>query len=130
MIRNQKNSPSKTALARRFRRVMTFAEKCFWNACRNHRIGGLHFRRQQIIKGFIADFYCSDFNLVVEIDGAAHQTQEEYDQERDRIMRQHGIRVIRFSNDDVVNHMDTVIRRILSDPTLPSPRGEGNSEQE
>lgn len=115
---------------------MTFAEKCFWNACRGHRISGLPFRRQQVIKGFIADFYCSDLNLVVEIDGGAHEKQKDYDQERDRIMKQYGIRVMRFTNDDVVNHMDKVIKQILSDPTpstmlragLPSPRGEGQRE--
>jgi very-short-patch-repair endonuclease len=99
---------------------MTPAERLFWRACRNHRISGLHFRRQQIIDGFIADFYCDKLKLVVEIDGGIHEKQKDYDKERDRIIQTHGIQVVRFSNLDIIRHMDAVTNIILSSPTLPS----------
>jgi very-short-patch-repair endonuclease len=98
---------------------MTLAERCFWNACRKHQIGGYHFRRQQIIQGFIADFNCSKLKLVIEIDGGIHELQKDYDTLRDHIINQRGIKVIRFRNDEVINHMDTVIKQILSTPPCP-----------
>jgi len=128
MIRNQKSTKVKLTLAKSFRKEMTLAEKCFWNACRKHQIANLHFRRQQIIDGFIADFYCHELKLVVEIDGGIHEEQKDYDNLRDQIINRHGIRVLRFSNEDVINNMDNVIKQILSDPTPPSPRGEGLRE--
>ena len=128
MIRNQKSTKIKLAIAKAFRKEMTLAEKCFWNACRKHQIANLHFRRQQIIHGFIADFYCNQLNLVVEIDGGIHEEQKDYDTLRDQIINRHGIRVLRFSNEEVMNNMDMVIKQILSNPTPPSPRGEGSRE--
>jgi very-short-patch-repair endonuclease len=123
MIRNQKSTQTKLSLAKSFRREMTMAERCFWNACRKHQIGGLHFRRQQVIQGFIADFYCSKLKLVIEIDGGIHELQKDYDNLRDHIINQYGIKVLRFSNDEVINHMDKVINNILSTPPCPPLEG-------
>ena len=128
MIRNQKSTRQKLELARRFRKNMTPAERLFWRACRNHRVGNLHFRRQQIIDGFIADFYCDELKLVVEIDGGIHEKQKDYDKERDKIIETHGVKVVRFSNSDIVRYLDSVVNTILSYPTLPSPRGEEGKE--
>lgn len=61
--------------ARTLRRVMTPAETCLWEQLRGNRCAGLHFRRQQVIDGFIADFYCHDAGLVVEVDGGVHKQQ-------------------------------------------------------
>jgi very-short-patch-repair endonuclease len=69
LIQFQKINPSKLALAKYFRSHMTYAERCFWNMCRRNQIASLQFRRQQVIRGFIADFYCNQINLVVEVDG-------------------------------------------------------------
>jgi len=91
---------------------MTLAEKCFWNAVKTDRFMGLHFRRQQIIHGFIADFYCEELNLVVEIDGGIHEEQKDYDKLRDQIINQYGIKVIRFANEEVVNKNDWVLSKI------------------
>jgi very-short-patch-repair endonuclease len=55
----QRVSSAKHALAKRMRRNMTLAERCFWNAVRANKFMGYQFRRQQIIHGFIADFYCN-----------------------------------------------------------------------
>ena len=58
--------------AHQFRREITPSEAALWQALRANRLGGLHFRRQQIIDGFIADFYCHAAGLVVELDGSVH----------------------------------------------------------
>lgn len=62
----------KQMLARRMRREMTPGEWCLWQRLRANRFCGLHFRRQQVIDGFIADFYCHAARLVVEADGDVH----------------------------------------------------------
>jgi very-short-patch-repair endonuclease len=76
------------------------------------KLEGLHFRRQQVIHGFIADFYCEALNLVVEVDGCIHEQQKDYDKLRDEIITAYGIKVIRFTNDEVVNHSGRVEQRI------------------
>jgi very-short-patch-repair endonuclease len=113
LIQLQKINPDKLKLAKYFRSHMTYAERCFWNMARRNQIGGLQFRRQQVIHGFIADFYCNQIGLVVEIDGGIHEQQKDYDKLRDYIIKQYGIRVIRFTNGDVVNRDGWVKERIL-----------------
>lgn len=113
LIRRQKIKNEKLELAKKMRRRMTLGERCFWNIVRHDKVANLHFRRQQIIHGFIADFYCNDINLVVEIDGGIHEEQKDYDKLRDSIINQHGIKVIRFTNEDVLNKGDWVKERIL-----------------
>ena len=112
LIRAQKVNAEKLKLAKWMRSHMTFAERCFWNAVKTDRFLGLHFRRQQVIHGFIADFYCEEINLVVEIDGGVHEQQKDYDRLRDCIINQHGIKVIRFPNEDVINHGERVMERL------------------
>ena len=77
-------------------------------------MGGLHFRRQQVIDGFIADFYCRAARLIVECDGAVHQHQVEYDRERDAVLSTHNLRVLRFTNDSIKNDINSVLNDILS----------------
>ena len=74
----------KLALARRFRRQPTPAEAEAWQLLRDERILGLKFRRQQLVAGFIVDFYCASLRLVLELDGGAHDdpVQAEYDARR------------------------------------------------
>ena len=70
---------------------------------RNRRLHGLKFRRQHVLYGFIADFYCPALSLVLEIDGTVHTTpsQIEYDRQRTTILEGHGLTVIRVKNEDV-----------------------------
>ncbi len=112
LIRRQRVNNNKLELARKMRRKMTPGERCFWNMVRNNKLRGLHFRRQQVLHGFIADFFCNDLNLVVEIDGGIHQGQRDYDQLRDMIINRYGVKVIRFSNEDVLNKGDWVLQRL------------------
>ena len=95
---------------------MTPAEKLFWALVRNRQVLGKNFNRQHPLtfqyegaRGFfIADFYCHEQRLIVEIDGGVHETQQEYDQLRTAIIQCEGIRVIRFTNEEVVHHIDRV----------------------
>lgn len=113
LIRIQKIDGEKLRLAKYFRRNMTYAERCFWNIVRSNQVNGLRFRRQQVIHSFIADFYCNQIGLVVEIDGGVHERQKDYDGLRDAIIGAYGIRVMRFSNEVVLQHTERVKERIM-----------------
>jgi very-short-patch-repair endonuclease len=120
----------KLEMAKWMRQHMTYAERCFWNAVRKRRYPGLRFRRQQIIDGFIADFYCNKLNLVIEIDGGIHEAQKDYDELRDRIINDKGINIMRFKNEDVINKIDWVLKQIVGNvPTQPCPKALGEGER-
>jgi len=65
---------------------------------------GVRFRRQQVIAGFIVDFYCHKAALVVEVDGDVHDLQQEEDAKREKALRELGLRIIRFGNDEIVKN--------------------------
>jgi very-short-patch-repair endonuclease len=92
----------KVEQARRMRRAPTPAEATLWQALRGNRLGGLHFRRQQLIAGLIVDLYCHAAMLAIEVDGPIHGERAEYDAERDLILSGEGVRVLRLANDDVL----------------------------
>ena len=94
------------------RREMTEAESILWKQLRSNRCGGLHFRRQQIIDGFIADFYCHAAGLIIEVDGGIHQEQADYDALRDHILTTRGLRVVRFANERIHTDMAAVLKEI------------------
>jgi very-short-patch-repair endonuclease len=77
-------------------------------------LGGLHFRRQQIVVGFVVDFYCHEASLAIEVDGEIHETQREYDAERDRILAGEGVRVLRVTNADVLQRLPETLERIAA----------------
>src|SRR5580698_1584237 len=66
---NQSVAPERLELARKFRREMTSRERTLWEALRANQLDHLHFRRQQVVKGFVVDFYCGSSRLAIEIDG-------------------------------------------------------------
>jgi very-short-patch-repair endonuclease len=113
------------------------AEYKLWLKPRNHRCGGLKFRRQMPLRPFIADFYCAAAKLVVELDGVSH-IDSQTDGARDAWMQARGIRVLRFANFDVLSNLEGVVLAIelaareTPPPNLgplrgPSPQGEGES---
>ena len=108
------HAEEKRRRARQMRREMTSAENALWQRLRASRLGGLHFRRQQIIDGFIADFFCHSARLVVEVDGGVHENQQDYDAERDRIFSAHGLRILRFTNTEVRTNLPRVLDLILT----------------
>ena len=113
IIIGQKINREKIILARHLRQNMTEAEKTLWQRLRANRLGGWHFRRQQIIAGFIVDFYCHKAGLIVELDGNIHNQQIEYDKERENILKELGLQVIRIPNQAVIDDIDIVLERIL-----------------
>ncbi len=112
IVTGQKVSPVKLQRAKELRRKMMKAERILWSHLRTNKMGGFHFRRQQIIDGFIVDFYCHAASLVIEVDGGIHQKQKEYDEERDRVISAHQLRVLRFTNDEVEQELDAVLHKI------------------
>jgi very-short-patch-repair endonuclease len=128
----QKVHPDKLAFAKQLRREMTPAERRLWRALRGNALDGFHFRRQQVIEGYIADFYCDAAKLAIELDGNVHQEQWQYDESRDTAISQLGIRVFRISNDALLEVEAVVahIRKALVAPNNltpnPFPKGKGN----
>ena len=101
--------------AQALRTQMTEEEGVLWQRLRANRLDGFHFRRQQIIDGFIVDFYCHAVGLVIEIDGAIHEQQVDYDAERDRILKARGLNVIRIPNAEIRENLDGVLQTISTD---------------
>ena len=101
-------------LAKILRRKLTPMEKVLWQNLKNKNILGVKFRRQQPIWFYIADFYCHELKLVIEVDGPIHQHQErkEKDQNRTAELDRFGIRVLRFTNNNIKNNIGSVMRRI------------------
>jgi very-short-patch-repair endonuclease len=98
--------------AKDLRKDMTPAEKLLWEHLFNRQLGGFKFRRQHPLGRFIADFYCAEARLVVEIDGGIHKVQSEQDEQRTQLLKDEGYRVIRFSNSDVENNLSEVLGAI------------------
>jgi very-short-patch-repair endonuclease len=108
----QRVSREKKELADYLRGNMTEAENILWKELRANRLSGYHFRRQQIISGFIVDFYCHKTSLIVEVDGGIHDKTEFSDVERDTILERQGFRVLRLKNEEVKNDLNDVMKRI------------------
>jgi very-short-patch-repair endonuclease len=122
IIPGQKIEPAKLQCARELRREMTPAERILWQALRGNKLDGFHFRRQQIIAGYIVDFYCHAASLVIELDGEVHLQQQEYDLERDRILTGMGLLVLRFPNREILQNPSDALALILS-TCRSRPRG-------
>jgi very-short-patch-repair endonuclease len=100
--------------ARKLRKVMTEQEKILWKYLKNKQINGLHFRRQHPFGIYILDFYCFRANLVIEVDGMIHIKRLAYDIERTEYLESSGLKVIRFTNEDIENKLEWVLNRIRS----------------
>ena len=103
-------------LSRTLRRNMTDAEKLLWSKIRGKQLKGLQFYRQKIIGNYIADFYCPKTRLVIEIDGGQHYSSEgkEKDRVRDEYMTRAGITVLRFSDIEVLENLESVLEKLWS----------------
>ena len=85
-----------------------------WSRLRDRRLSGHKFRRQHPIGPYVADFYCAEARLVVELDGSWHACQVEYDQARTGWLQANGYRVIRFNNAEVDREIEAVLEKILA----------------
>ncbi len=100
--------------AKALRSSMTISEQYLWEQLKGKKILGLRFRPQHPIDIFIADFYCHSLKLVIEIDGGIHKNNEQkkYDIGREAELSDLGIEVIRFTNKEVINHINEVVDEI------------------
>jgi very-short-patch-repair endonuclease len=115
-----------TKTIRFLRRSATPSEEKFWQIVRKRKIDGFRFYRQLPIefemdgykRFFVADFYCKQRKLIVEIDGGVHERQQEYDEYRTFIIEQLGMRVVRFTNEEVRFEIKNVVERLKENLTL------------
>ncbi|WP_281298284.1 endonuclease domain-containing protein [Flavobacterium limnophilum] len=100
--------------AKVLRQHATAAEEVLWAELRNNKLEGHKFRRQHPLHVYVADFYCHKLKLVIEIDGGYHQTDEQkmLDAERTQALELQGLRLIRFSNEEVLSRVSEVLSRI------------------
>ncbi|MBK8350928.1 MAG: endonuclease domain-containing protein [Chitinophagales bacterium] len=103
--------------AKELRQRQTKAEEILWQFLRNKNINGLKFRRQHYIKNYIADFYCSEKMLSIELDGGIHLNKEqiEYDEFRTKVLNELGITELRFTNEEIIENVTAVINKIKSE---------------
>jgi len=99
-------------LTRELRKNQTKAEGMLWQRLRNRKLDGYKFLRQHpIVHGgfinklyfFIADFYCAEKELVIELDGKIHENQKKYDEQRDLILKEKNLTTLRFKNEELKN---------------------------
>lgn len=98
------------------RNHLTPAEAELWKYLKDYQLQGKKFRRQHSIKNFIVDFYCPEERLVIELDGQGHfqLSGNQNNLERDAILKNVGIRTLRFENKEVFNRLDYVLETIQS----------------
>ena len=99
-------------VARRMRNLPTQAEDALWQRLRNRRLNGSKFRRQHVIDRYIVDFYCAEADLVIELDGPVHLQTVSDDGNRQEVLENLGLQVLRFTNDEVVSSIENVLRKI------------------
>ena len=104
------------------RHVPTAGEKWLWSIVRDRKLGGHKFRRQQVIEPYIVDFVCQESRIVVELDGAGHEKQVEYDLKRKRWLESLGYEVLRFGSEIGVQDGDEIPNIILERCETRKPR--------
>ncbi|MGE5357300.1 MAG: endonuclease domain-containing protein [Deltaproteobacteria bacterium] len=99
------------------RKKVTEAEKILWEVLKTKKLNGYKFRRQHPILKFILDFYCHESKLGIEIDGQVHNSKEQrfYDEDRTDILKEYGIKIIRFHNNEIIENLEVVKLKILSE---------------
>lgn len=121
--------PKLIEYARELRKNQTDAENLLWQLLRNRRIADAKFRRQHPIGNYIADFYCHEHKLIIELDGSQHHTEagKAKDAQRDAFMAQQGLRVLRFDNRQMLTETEAVLQ-VIHDALIPSPSPTGRRE--
>jgi len=101
--------------ARLLRKNMTIAEKLLWSELKNRKHFKARFKRQHPIDIFIVDFYCHELKLVIEIDGEIHLEEDinEYDTGRTADLEKLGIKILRFTNNQIFSDLENVVQEIL-----------------
>ena len=108
------SSPKIYEFAKDLRQTSTVAEQLLWEHIRNKKLSGLKFRRQHPLDNYIADFYCHEKKLAIELDGGIHNNKEAkaMDDNRTFMLTELNITVLRFKNEEVINNVEHVIKSI------------------
>ena len=103
-------------LARNLRENMTDAERLIWSKLRMKQLKNCQFYRQKVIGNYIVDFYCPKAKLVVEVDGGQHYMDEgkKKDEKRDSYIKKLGLKVLRFSDRDVLKNINSVSEEVFN----------------
>ncbi|MCZ8354838.1 MAG: DUF559 domain-containing protein [Cyclobacteriaceae bacterium] len=134
--RNTKNymslpfNPNLKDRAKALRKAGNLAEVLFWKKVKNKQFKGYDFDRQKIVGNYIVDFYSSNCQVVIEIDGSSHIDKEEYDAERDAYLKVLGLTVIHIQAEDVLGNVDSVIEVLHGHVAFGPPRPSGTSPME
>ena len=113
--------PGLLKLARGMRQNLTTAERVLWSKLRGKQMLGIRFRRQAPLGYFIVDFYAPRAGLVIELDGGQHYERKNEDIERTRRLKQMGLRVLRFWNNEAVGNLGGVLEKIRQELESPMP---------
>lgn len=105
-------NPKLKKLARELRKNSTLSEVLLWLKIKE-KVMGVEFHRQVPIDNFIVDFYCHELMLAIEIDGNSHDDKQDYDQNRQQILENLGVRFIRFRDIDVKQKMGWVLEELM-----------------
>ena len=122
--RNTKNymslpyNPNLKERAKKLRQARNLSEVLFWNQVKNKKFKGFDFDRQKIVGNYIVDFYCSNCNVVFEIDGKSHDDKVEYDAKRDAYLKSLGLEVIHIPVVQIMKNMSGVLKMLSDHPAL------------
>ena len=123
MLGRRDSNPRLLRFAKQMRRTPTDAEKKLWSLLRRGKVGGHHFRRQVPVGGYIVDFCCLPRGLGVEADGGQHYDEKGkvYDARRDAELLERGIRIVRFSDYEILKFPEAVQATIYRELTGRPP---------
>ena len=117
----RKHNKKLVPIAKTLRKNMTKEERRLWyNFLRTYPV---RFLRQKIIGNYVVDFYCAKANLVIELDGSGHYTEEgmQHDKERTAFLEEYGLKIVRISNTEihknfhgVCEYIDLIVKQSLS----------------
>ena len=120
--RNSKNyfklpfNPTLKEIAKKLRKSNNLCEVLFWNRAKRKQFNNFDFDRQKIIGNYIVDFYCTNCDVIIEIDGNSHNGKEEYDFHRDQFFLKMGIKIIHIDSMSVLHDMDAVMDYLRDHP--------------
>ena len=126
-MRDRKNyyslpyNPALRERAKELRKAGYLSEVLMWRQLHKGKFKGFDFDRQKIIGNYIVDFYCTNCNTVIEVDGRSHDNKVEYDRRRDVFLEGLGLTVIHIPAGDVLNRLDDVMRMLWNHPALEPP---------
>ena len=117
-------NPKLKARARALRKAGNLPEVLFWQQVKNKQFKEYDFDRQKIIGNYIVDFYCTNCNVVIEIDGSSHDDKVEYDERRDAYLESLGLTVIHIGVEAVMERMNEVMESLMHHPALAGDSSE------